>query len=200
MDYFDILLAKKLSGGGGGGENNLKAIAATGQQYIELPLYDDDNPIITFKMLITANSPQGIILGDLWDLSAFCLYMESDTNCYFRYNSIYENMYTIPQNRWNWSDVSIDYKTGKVIVDGKIYSTENPKTQLHNQIKLFGLANEHMASVAIKDFKTYKNNELYLDFEPRKDAETGAGYFYDKVNKQNYYSGSNVPLIYSDLS
>ena len=190
----------KCIGNGGGGGQAIKAISSTAQQSIALPLYDDDNPVITFKMMLTANSPQGIILGDLWDLAAFCLYMESDSNCYFRYNTDYSHVYTIPQKRWNWSEFNINYGTGVIVVDGVTYTPAVAKTQLHNQVRLFGLAGEHFASVAIKDFKAYKNNALYLDLDPRQDSQTGAGYFYDTVNQQSYYSGTNTPLIYSEWS
>lgn len=183
-----------------GGESSgpTKAIASTNQQYINLPVYDDDNPIIECKLLVTANSPQAIIIGELWDLAAFCLYMESDNNLYFRYNTNYEHLYTIPQNRWNWMNVRIYYGTGIVTVDGVDYTPAVAKTQLHNQIKLFGI-DGHEASVALKDVKIYKNNSLFMDLEARKDDVTGAGYFYDKVGQQDYYSNTANPLIYTEI-
>lgn len=187
------------NGSSGDTKGGLPAIASTGAQWIALPLYDDDNPIIEFKMLQPTNINQSIIIGDLWDLSAFCLYMESDNNNYFRYNTSYENMYTIPRRIWKWASVKIDYALGKVTVDGVEYTTQNPKTQLHNQVYLFGLAGSHMTNVAITDFKVYKNNTLYLNFEPREDASTGAGYFYDTVGQQDYYSDSSTPLSYVEI-
>lgn len=186
------------NGGGGGGESKkgVPAIASTSAQWIALPFYDDDNPIIKFKMLQTNNVYQSIILGDLWDISAFCLYMESDDNNYFRYNTNYEHTYAIPKKLWKWVDVEIDYSTGKVTFDGTDYTTQNPKTQLHNQIYLFGLPGSHMANIAISEFKVYVNNTLTMDLEPRRDINTGAGYFYDLVGGQDYYSASSTPLKY----
>lgn len=187
------------NGSGGSAKEGLPAIASTGTQWITLPLYDDDNPIIEFKMLQSANIAQSIIIGDLWDLSAFCLYMESDDNNYFRYNVDYSHTYTIPKKPWKWVNYKINYGTGVVTVDGVDYIPAVAKTQLHNQVYLFGLPGSHMANVAITDFKVYKNNTLYLNFEPRKDASTGAGYFYDTVGQQNYYSDSSTPLSYVEI-
>lgn len=189
--------------GGGGGEEIIKgvpAIASTAAQWLALPYYNDDNPIIEFKFLQPYNVNQSIIMGDMWDLNAFCFYMESDGYNYFRYNNVYENMYQIPQKLWKWVNIRIDYATSKVTVDGVDYTNSSPKTQLHYPIYLFGLPNSHLSCIAITDFKVYINGVLDMQLEARKDESTGVGYFYDTVGNQSYYSSSSTPLYYTEIA
>ena len=125
--------------------------------------------------------------------------MESDNNNYFRYNTANEQIYTIPKKLWKWVEYRIDYGTGIVTVDGVDYTPAVAKTQLHNQIRLFGLVNDHMSNVAIADFKAYVNDELYLDFEA-KEGVGGSGYFHDKIHNVDYYSATATPLVYYEES
>ena len=184
--------------GGEGGVPATKAIASNGNQWLTLPYYNDDNPVIEFKFLQPYNVNQSIIIGDMWDLNAFCFYMESDGYNYFRYNNVYENMYQIPQKLWKWVNVKIDYATSKVTVDDIDYTVSSPKTQLHYPICLFGLPSSHMSCIAITDFKVYINDTLDMQLEARKDELTGAGYFYDTIGQQSYYSDSSTPLLYME--
>lgn len=187
------ILASELGSGGGGS----KAIASTGQQSIILPFYNDDNPTIKFKFLQPYQNHFGVIIGDIWDTTGFIFYQDVNSGYNdFRYGSNNDDLYHIPKKLWKWVDVEIDYSTSKVTVDGVEYTTQNPKTQLHYPIYIFGFTNTNGSYIAISELKVYINDTLEMNLEPRKDSSTGVGYFYDTVNQQNYYSGSNSPLIY----
>lgn len=172
---------------------NLPALGSTGHQWIELPLYADDYPIIEFKLLQTEYQQGGVIVGDEWSADGFMLYMYSGGN-EFRYGT--DNIVSFPIKYWKWVDVRIDYTTGTIVYDGVTYGG-TPKTQLHKQVKLFGFSNYSCKSVAIADIKIYKNDTLYMQLEARNDETTEAGYFYDTIGNQSYYSDSSYPLLYT---
>lgn len=174
-----------------------KAIASTAQQWLILPFYNDDNPIIKFKMMQPYQINFGLIIGDIWDTSGFVWYSDVNTGYNdFRWGSGNDDLYHIPKKLWKWVDVEIDYGTSKVTVDGTEYTTQTPKTQNHSPIYLFGFTNTNNSCIAIAELKVYVNDALAMKLEPRKDSTTGEGYFYDTVGEQDYYSLSNVPFVY----
>lgn len=167
-------------------------VMSTGYQYIELPLYDDDYPVIKARVKTLYTSIQAVYIGDIWDVSAFCLYTENGVP-QFRYTT--SDVATIASPKFNeFVDIEMDYAAGTLKYDGTTYGGVQ-KTQLHNTVKLFGLSGK-CSIFAIEEMKIYKNNALYMNLIPRVDA-SGQGYLYDTIGHQSYSSVTSTPLVYS---
>lgn len=172
-------------------------IASSGQQYIALPLYSDDYPVIKTKMMLgSIPGAQQALWGDIWDVNSFMLYAENGAFS-FRYTT--SNVDVITPKYWEWVDVELDYTKGTCLYGGNVYGGI-PKTQLHNQIYLFGLPSGRDGWCAYSTIEVYKNGTLYMNLEPRLDKETNAGYYYDTINNIPYYSSTSYPLVYGAMS
>ena len=172
-------------------------IASSGQQYIALPLYSDDYPVIKTKMMLGyLPGTQQALWGDIWDVNSFMLYAENGAFS-FRYTT--NNVDVITPKYWEWVDVELDYTNGTFLYGDTIYGGI-PKTQLHNQIYLFGLPSGRDGWCAYSTIEVYKNGILYMNLEPRLDKETNAGYYYDTINNIPYYSSTSSPLVYEAMS
>lgn len=172
-------------------------IAGTGQQYIALPLYSDDYPVIKTKMMLgNFPSAQQALWGDIWDINSFMLYAENSAFS-FRYTT--NNVDVITPKYWEWVDVELDYTNGTFLYGDTVYGGI-PKSQLHNQIYLFGLPSGRYGWCAYSTIEVYKNGVLYMNLEPRLDKETNAGYYYDTINNIPYYSSTSSPLVYGAMS
>lgn len=177
-------------GEGGGGESY---IASTGSQYINLPFYSDENIQIEFDLLQGTNKDyRNVIIGDIFAETGIVLYTDYKNN-QMRITSSVERGYIAP--KLVWSHIDLDFSTGTLIVDGTTI-VSSYQAHAHNQQHLFGLVNDRYTICAIKNFKVYKDGNLFLDFEPRKDNTTGEGYFHDRVSGTDYY-GNNA-LIYGE--
>ena len=172
------------------GNNIVKSLKSTGLQQIALPVYNDDYPIIEFKLYQTKYTDQGVIIGDGWTANSVIFYMLNNKN-EFRYSS--NGIVPVPMKTDEWIDVKIDYSTGILTYDGIEYGG-GVSTKPHNQIKVFGFSS-HYTSVEISDIKIYKNNELFMHLIPKSDI-SNEGYYYDLVGGQNYYSTTDTPLLY----
>lgn len=181
-------------GGGGGGGDTIKFLGSNKNQWIALPLYSDDYPVIKTKIMTTELLGQQALIGDLWDVSSFMLYSEGDNNLAFRYTT--GNVDNIPSKPYKWVDLELDYTAGTCKYDGITYGGIQ-KTQLHNQIYLFGLSNYQLSYCALSDIQIYKNGNLYMNLVPMDDSN--GGYYYDTVGQQSYRSASSTPLIYNDM-
>lgn len=177
-------------GQGGGVE---PYIASTGSQYIDLPFYSDEDIQVEFDLMQGTNlETNRVILGDVFQTYGIVLYAYGASN-QMRMTSSIDQSYSAP--KWVWSHIELDFSTGTLIVDGTTI-VSSYQSHGHNQQHLFGLTGGggNPASCAIKNFKVYKDGDLFLDFEPRKDETTGEGYFHDKVSRTDYYG--NNSLIY----
>lgn len=173
-------------------------VASTGNQYLTLPFYCDDYPVIKAK-LMTLTSYQQVIIGDTsWDVSGFIFYCDNNFNyLYFRYSN---NGFTTINNA-KWCDpveVEIDYSTGDITYDGTKYAA-SPKTQLHNPITLFGNPSNRQGNMFLFGLEVYINNILVMNLVPMKDSQTGVGYLHDTIGDQDYYSGSSSGLLYGEI-
>ena len=183
--------------GGGGGGSTVPFICSTGAQYIELPIYSDDNPVISFKMLQDAygESP-AVVVGDNWSTSGMLIY------CDGRYMhtriSPSQNVSFNPVP-WEVFDVEFDYATGSLKYGSQTVG-DYPSTHQHLPIYLFGLNNTRMSSVGIGEVSIKVSGTEIMHLVPMKDTNTGAGYFHDTVGDTDYYSDSNTDLIYLEIA
>lgn len=167
-------------------------IASTGFQYIALPFYSDEAITLEFDLLQCDYKIEGVILGDIFDYAGVVLYTNGDYN-QIRMTTSQDIAYTAP--KWKWSHIEMDLTSGTMSADG-VTIFNSYEAHGHNQQYLFGL-NGRNAVCGIKNFKVYKNDTLFLDFTPMRDAQTGEGYFHDEVSGNDYYG--NNPLIYSEV-
>lgn len=190
MDYFDILLAKKLKGEGG---SKTAMLASSGNQMIELPLYSDDTFVIKFKLMMQTIQGTGPIIGDIWDVSSFCLYTEG--SIYFRYSTGSPQPFTLIP--WEAVDVEMDYKNGTCKYGDTVKGSSN-RNSYHRTIKLFGCLENmnRFSTVAIGEVKVIKDENVIMHLIPKKDPTTGEGYYYDEIGKAEYRSTTNTPLKY----
>lgn len=173
-------------GGGGASE---PFIGSTGTQKIALPFYSDEAIKVEFDMLQGSYENNKVILGDIWSENGVVLYAYNALNSM---RITYSIDRTFTPNKWHWSHIELDFTTGTLTVDG-VEIVSAYQAHGHNQQNLFGITNQY-SCVGIKNFKVYKSDVLFLDFEPRKDDVTSEGYFYDRVSG-NEYRGNN-PLVY----
>lgn len=173
-------------------------VASTGNQYLTLPFYCDDYPVIKAK-LMTISAYQQVIIGDTsWDVSGFIFYCDGNfNNLYLRYSN--NGITTINNAKWcDPVEVEIDYSTGDITYDGTNY-TGSPKTQLHNPITLFGNPNNRQGFCFLFSLQVYTNDNLVMNLVPMKDSQTGVGYLHDTIGGQDYYSGSSSGLLYGEI-
>lgn len=167
-------------------------VMSTGYQYIELPLYDDDYPVIKARVRTLYTAVQAVYIGDVWSVDSFCFYIENGAP-QFRYTT--NNVDTISSPAFNrFVDIEMDYRAGTLKYNGTTYGGVQ-KTQLHNSIKLFGADNRY-SIFAIEKMEIYKNNSLFINLVPQVNAN-GEGYLYDTIGQQAYFSATNIPLIHT---
>ncbi len=177
--------------GGGGGATQEPFIGSTGTQKIALPFYSNEAIKVEFDLLQGSYENNKVILGDIRSEYGVVLYAYNALNSMRITHSIDQ---TFTPNKWRWSHIELDFTTGTLTVDG-VEVVSAYQAHGHNQQNLFGITNQY-SCVGIKNFKVYKNDVLFLDFEPRQDSGTGEGYFYDRVSG-NEYRGNN-PLVYGE--
>lgn len=174
------------------GGNKKPSVMSTGYQYIELPLYADDYPIIKAKVMSLYKAGQGLYIGDVWTIDGFSFYIENDA-LQFRYTR--DNIATISSPIFNkFVDIEMDYSAGTLKYNGTTYGGIQ-KTQLHNAICIFGIGDK-TSIFAVEEMQIYKNNELYMNLIPLVD-ESGQGYLYDTIGQQSYFSNTNISLIHN---
>lgn len=186
--------------GGGSSPTPTKTpfIGSTGMQYLTLPYYCDDYPVIKAK-LMTLTPNQQVIIGDTsWDVSGFIFYCDNTlAKLCLRYSN--SGISDISNAKWlSPVDVEIDYSTGDIKYDGVTYSG-SPKSQLHNQITIFGNPSNRQGNLILFGLQVYTNDNLVMDLVPMKDLQSGAGYLHDTIGGQDYFSGSNTPLFYGEI-
>jgi hypothetical protein len=177
--------------GEGGGGSQEPFIGSTGTQKIALPFYSDEAVKVEFDLFQGSYENNMVILGDIWSENGVVLYAYNTLNSMRITRSIDQ---TFTPNKWHWSHIELDFTTGTLTVDG-VEIVSAYQAHGHNQQYLFGLSGRNSCA-GIKNFKVYKNDTLFLDFEPREDSVTGEGYFYDRVSGVDY-RGDN-PLVYGE--
>lgn len=178
---------------GGGGGQPLKMVASSGAQSIQLPYYSDDGIKLKFKMLggISDNAP---VFGDVWSTAGVVFYFYNRLKLGLRVvDYLNEN---IPYTSFKLMNVEFDYSTGILTIDGNTYG--ELKTPGHNPIYLFGVSNRYSA-VALSDISVEQNDVEIMHLEPRKNIQTGEGYYHDSIGNQDYYSITSTGLIYTEL-
>ena len=184
-------------GGGGGTGNVIRAIYSSKAQYIELPFYIDDGLRFEFSIYQTDADALTAYIGDYWDVNGFVFYSEDAEHNSIRADS--NVVVTFDKIKYEWVDVSLDFLNGILIYNGSTI-VNHSKTQPHKPICLFGIDNDRFSSLAMSEIKIYNsNNELVADLAPMKDAQTGAGYYHDITNNQDYYSDTSTKLFFAEI-
>lgn len=178
----------------GGGGDTMPCLISSGQQAVELPIYDDGQYTFKFKLFCGAQE-QTLILGGYWDVGALLFHTFQVNNEYVLYYYINTIPTSIPMKIGEWMDIEL--APSYIKVDGVTYSGTFTQ-KYHNKTWLFGFNGGRYSSIAMSEMKIYdSNNDLVMDLEPRED-NNGHGYYYDKVGDDNYYS-STAPLAYFEL-
>lgn len=175
--------------------NNMSFIASTNAQQLNLPVYMDEGVVIKTKLMTPTPlvNPCSIINNE-WNLMCMALYFENGLLT-LRSNS--SSTTTINKKMWEWVDIEFNTTNGSLIYDGVTYGG-NGGSYNHKIIQLFGIDESRYSAVAFQDIEIYKNGNLYAHLIPRKDEQTGDGYFYDVIGEQSYYSATSTPLIYGE--
>ena len=104
----------------------------------------------------------------------------------------------ITNQSWKWVDIEFNTSDGSLKYDGVTYGGAGG-TYNHKVISLFGIENSHFSSVAFQDIEIYKDGTLYMNLIPKQDTNTGAGYFHDAINGNDYYSATQTALVYGEF-
>ena len=186
--------------GGGGGATKVPYVYSTAQQYVALPLYDDDDFIIEAKIAIKLKNIQAPLIGDgQWSSQSFVLYNENNETLQLRYNT--SGNVTIQTEETiinNFVDIEMDSVNGTIVYNGTTYG--GTPVRNHWQVGLFAQnASNRLGYLAIDEMKIYKDDALYMDLVPMKNESTNAGYLHDTVGEQDYYSLTSTNLKYDEI-
>lgn len=183
------------TGGGGQPAEKIPFVASSGAQYLSLPVYTDEDIIIKAKILIpSAPTAEVSFINSEWSVNGFGFhggygYLQ------LRYNTSSDPRFN--NKDWKWVNVEYNTTDGTLLYDGTTYGGTH-QAYAHKAVQIFGVDNGHFSAMAISEMKVFKDGALYMNLEPRKDASTGAGYLYDTIGEQSYYSLTSTPLIYEE--
>lgn len=182
---------------GSGGGNTIPFVCSTGSQYIQLPVYSDDNPVISFKMLQDAyGEDSAVVVGDNWSTSGMLIYCDR-SYMHTRISPSQDiSFYPVP---WEVFDVEFDYDAGSLKYGSQTIG-DYPSQHQHLPIFLFGLNNTQMSSVCIGEMSIKVSGTEVMHLVPMKDSSTGAGYFHDTIGNTDYYSDSSTDLKYIEIA
>lgn len=195
--FVGSLIFNKNSGGG----KIVPYVYSTAQQYVALPLYDDDNFVIEAKIIFSLKNIQAAYIGDGgWSIYSFVLYNENNGALVLRYNNSNPGIVTIPtptELTNTFHDITMNSVTGILTFDGVSYG--GTPVREHWQVGLFGQnVSSRLGYCGFAYIRVYKDGDFYLNLVPMYDKENDAGYLYDTVNEQSYYSLTATPLKYAE--
>lgn len=168
-------------------------IASSCAQQVDLPVYMDEDIVIKTKIMIPIAMPsETSIINNEWTVNSMAFYIE---NGMLALRNTPNSIIRFDNKPWKLVDIEFKTSDGSLVYDGITYGGQGGNYN-HKVISLFGIDNGHYSSVAFKNIEIYKDGVLYMNLEPRKDQSTGAGYFYDTINENSYYSKTATPLIY----
>ena len=178
-----------------GDAQKISYISSSCAQQLDLPVYMDEDIVIRTKIMLPHTIPnETSFINNEWNLNCFAFYIGSNQLA-VRDNS--SRVVFFANKPWKWVDIEFKTSDGSLVYDGVTYGGQGG-TYNHKVISLFGIENGHFSSVAFQDIDIYKDGDLYMHLEPRADAQTGVGYFYDTIGEQSYYSTTSTPLIYNE--
>ena len=172
-------------------------ISSSCAQQLNLPVYMDEDIVIKTKIMIPNASPNDTsIINNEWNTNCLAFYIASGR---LVLRDTPNSTPTFDNKPWKWVDIEFKTSDGSLVYDGVKYGG-NGGNYNHKVISLFGIENGHFSAVAFQSIKVYKDGDLYMYLEPRKDEQTGGGYFYDTIGLQSYSSSTNTPLVYNDCT
>ena len=180
-----------------GNAQRISYISSSCEQQLNLPVYMDEDIVIRTKIMIPVAYPNDTsIINNEWNVNCMAFYISSGRLVLRETTS---STLTFDNKPWKWVDIEFKTSDGSLVYDGVKYGG-NGGSYNHKVISLFAIDNGHFSSVAFQDIDIYKDGDLYMHLEPRADAQTGAGYFYDTIGGQSYYSATSTPLIYNEYT
>ena len=187
---------------GGGGNSKTPCICSNWAQRVTLPYYADDGISIEFKMILSSNSANRVILGDNFDYDGTVLYTVNTNAALGARTQTQWFAENLPYKSWNMVDVKLDIANGIFTIDGVDYGIGHiPSTHPANKyLTLFDIyGGGRGSSVAIGEVSIKQNDVEVMHLIPMKNNQTGEGYYHDDIGNQDYYSETSTPLIYSEL-
>lgn len=180
-----------------GNAQKISYISSSCAQQLDLPVYMDEDIVIRTKIMIPLTLPyETSIINNEWNVNCMAFYIGQGV---LILRDTTSHTVSWANKPWKWVDIEFKTSDGSLVYDGVTYGGQGG-TYNHKVISLFGVENGHFSSVAFQDIDIYKDGDLYMHLEPRADAQTGAGYFYDTIGEQNYYSATSTPLIYNEYA
>ena len=180
-----------------GNTQKISYISSSCAQQLNLPVYMDEDIVIKTKIMIPTEYPsETSIINNEWNEHCMAFYISSGR---LVLRDTPSSTTPFDNKPWKWVDIEFKTSDGSIVYDGVKYGG-NGGNYNHKVISLFAVGNGHFSSVAFQDIDIYKDGDLYMHLEPRADAQTGAGYFYDTIGEQSYYSATSTPLIYNEYT
>lgn len=180
----------------------ISMIGSNGAQKLTLPYYADDGISIEFKMMLSYNEPNTVILGDNFNYDGTVLYISATgTNLGARTQEAWVSE-DLPYETWKMVNVKLDIANGIFTIDGIDYGIGHvPTTHPENKyLSLFDIySGGRGSSVAISEVSIKQNDVEVMHLVPMKNSQTGAGYYHDDIGGQDYYSEGNKDFVYTEF-
>ena len=182
----------------GRGNEKIKQLGSTGSQSITLPVKASEHLKFEFELYHLYGSGDFCFFADIWSGTGWLVHTRQWDIGYRYSNSSGSEIYSITP--YTKKIVEITTYDGTLIVDGVVKTTGHTVSYTSGEnIKMFGMNSSNSCCATVGTTKIYKDNVLYMCLVPMKDETTGAGYYYDTINRQSYYSTTNSPLIYAEM-
>lgn len=182
---------------GGGSSSGTPFVVATGNQSVQLPIYGDAaNLVIKTKFLRNDNDGGSTaIIGSNWSGSDYLLTTEGGNAKLTYYMGGRHIQPPIIQGKVQ--ELELGYNYAKV--DGTLYQgTGNARG--HYTISLFSInSGGNKSRIIMGAVEIYVDGDLVMNLVPKKDNQTGEGYYHDDIGDQDYYSSSGTGLKYLEI-
>ena len=185
------------------GSEKVRLLCSTGTQQIVLPVKASEQLVFKFDLYTYMGYNQGgggdyCFLADIWSGGGWLVHTRSQWEFAFRYdNSSGSHIY--PITPFVKKSIEVNTIDGGLKIDGVTKSSGHTVSYTSGaNINMFGMSSGYGSIVSVSDMKIYKDGSLYMNMIPMKDTETDAGYYYDTIGGQSYYSLRD-PLIYAEI-
>lgn len=173
-------------------------ICSTGGQSITLPVKASEHLTFKFDLYFLYGNGDFCLMADVWSGSGWLVHTRY-WDLAFRYDAG-GGSHVFPITPYTKKSIEVNTFDGTLIIDGNVKTTGHTVSYTSGEyIRMFGMnaSNSCMASVGVVD--VYKDDVLYMHLVPKKDENTGAGYYYDTIGGQSYYSETANPLVYAEM-
>lgn len=184
-------------GGGNGGGGDTCLIASSGAQEITLPIKASENLKFKIEMYYLYATTDKAFLGDTWQSSGWHLYARNTAEIGMRYGT--GNSYgSWAFDYWKKNIIEVDLSDVSLKINGTTVTSGHTQSFSSGEnIKMFGVTTGGggYAVACLGVTEIYKDGNLYMKLIPKRNAQTGAGYYYDEINNVDYYSETATDLI-----